>query len=539
MIGAVAFVQVSAGRCGPLWRCGFAIDFRRLALAASAAGLTAPPRSRFAICEHACTTVAESRVTDRPSQTRRATADMVARAAQVSRVAVSRAFNPHASIQPEKRARILKVAAGAQLYAGPGGAGAGDAAVAPRGRDRAGRLQPLGEPGDRRADHARCRPRASRRCCSRRGPTCGWTSGCWPISRGFNPDSVIAFAENVGPDTLARVLIVRRRSTSAIPTTATARPGSEGAVFDRLNVMQRTGIEQAVALVQGYGCRRLAYLEGDRRSLANTARGADAARGAGGARLAEPVSSGGISLTTQPLPRRSSFSGCMAGADAIFAANDVGRVRRDRCAAVRARAAGAGGRQGRGLRRHRPGALAELQPDHGAGGPDGAGAGAGVADPAAAEGLRGRRRSRRRCRRGSWCAGRWADGDGEARYTWSSRPTSTSASPTMRRRCGGSTTSSSFRRRSGPASTSSAEDPERPHVRLDDRGLADLGLSERAAGGGGGAARAGDRAGADPVAWAAVHDAFGADVAGGLSRRAVVFAGARRAVRRAGRSRRR
>ena len=35
---------------------------------------------------------------------------MVARTANVSRVAVSRAFNPHASIKPEKRDLILKVA---------------------------------------------------------------------------------------------------------------------------------------------------------------------------------------------------------------------------------------------------------------------------------------------------------------------------------------------------------------------------------------------------------------------------------------------
>lgn len=35
---------------------------------------------------------------------------MVAKAAQVSRVAVSRAFNPHTSLKPEKRDLILKIA---------------------------------------------------------------------------------------------------------------------------------------------------------------------------------------------------------------------------------------------------------------------------------------------------------------------------------------------------------------------------------------------------------------------------------------------
>ena len=38
---------------------------------------------------------------------RRATADMVARTANVSRVAVSRAFNPHASIKPEPFGRVM------------------------------------------------------------------------------------------------------------------------------------------------------------------------------------------------------------------------------------------------------------------------------------------------------------------------------------------------------------------------------------------------------------------------------------------------
>lgn len=40
----------------------------------------------------------------------RATAEMVATRAKVSRVAVSRAFNPHTSLKPEKRELILKVA---------------------------------------------------------------------------------------------------------------------------------------------------------------------------------------------------------------------------------------------------------------------------------------------------------------------------------------------------------------------------------------------------------------------------------------------
>ena len=40
----------------------------------------------------------------------RATAEMVAERAKVSRVAVSRAFNPHTSLKPEKRELILRIA---------------------------------------------------------------------------------------------------------------------------------------------------------------------------------------------------------------------------------------------------------------------------------------------------------------------------------------------------------------------------------------------------------------------------------------------
>ena len=40
----------------------------------------------------------------------RATAEMVAERASVSRVAVSRAFNPHTSLKPEKRELILRIA---------------------------------------------------------------------------------------------------------------------------------------------------------------------------------------------------------------------------------------------------------------------------------------------------------------------------------------------------------------------------------------------------------------------------------------------
>ena len=47
---------------------------------------------------------------DAGSPRARATAEMVAERASVSRVAVSRAFNPHTSLKPEKRELILRIA---------------------------------------------------------------------------------------------------------------------------------------------------------------------------------------------------------------------------------------------------------------------------------------------------------------------------------------------------------------------------------------------------------------------------------------------
>ena len=45
-----------------------------------------------------------------------------------------------------------------------------------------------------------------------------------------------------------------------------------GPIFDRLDVLQREGIEQAVALMQGYGARRFAFLAGKTNSLATQSR---------------------------------------------------------------------------------------------------------------------------------------------------------------------------------------------------------------------------------------------------------------------------
>src|SRR5687768_8437148 len=61
--------------------------------------------------EHAFISCGEDCLSETGAPAReRATAQMVAERAKVSRVAVSRAFNPHTSLKPEKRELILRIA---------------------------------------------------------------------------------------------------------------------------------------------------------------------------------------------------------------------------------------------------------------------------------------------------------------------------------------------------------------------------------------------------------------------------------------------
>ena len=323
-------------------------------------------------------------MTDRPSQPRRATADMVASAAQVSRVAVSRAFNPHASILPEKRARILKVAG--ELELSPDRAAR---ALATRRSHLVGVIVPdvcstLGEPGDRRADQ-RAAGGGVRDAPVQDADRHADGRAAAGLCRGVQP----GLGDRLRRERRARhagagAASARRRSMSVIPTTATGGRGRGRG----LRPVERDAAhrhEQAVALAQrlrlpaaGVSRGRPA-VAGEHRAGADAARGVEGA-GSGGA----GGGAGGFHL------RNSGFLDGRAFPDAWRGGGDLRGQRRaalrgDPRAAVRAGAAGAGGRQGGGVRPHRPGALAELSSDDGAGGPGGAGAGAGVADPAAAE----------------------------------------------------------------------------------------------------------------------------------------------------------
>ncbi|MCC5975849.1 MAG: LacI family DNA-binding transcriptional regulator [Rubellimicrobium sp.] len=199
---------------------------------------------------------------------------MVAERAQVSRVAVSRAFNPNASIKPEKRREILRIA--------------GELNYTP---DMAARSMVTGRShlvGVIVPDV--CSPWESQEIDALTSAlqNAGFATLLFKTRtdyrmdetlltymRGFNPDSVITFTENVRPRTLARVL------DRAVPiyvcyddddtTDATDQP-TDGPLFDRLNVIQKTGIEQGIALIQGQGARRIAFISGAAQSIASTER---------------------------------------------------------------------------------------------------------------------------------------------------------------------------------------------------------------------------------------------------------------------------
>lgn len=254
----------------------------------------------------------------------RATAEMVAARANVSRVAVSRAFNPHTSLKPEKRALILKIAQ--ELNYVPDRA----ARALVSGRSHlVGVIVPdvcsHWESQEVDALTTALQNEGFATLLFKTRTDYSMDEQLLSYMRGFNPDSVIAFVENVKPKTLARFL------DRAVPIYvhyplpgAAANEGAGEPLNDRLNVLQRDGIDQAVALLQGYGARRIVYLSGVEKSRANTSREQT---------LRQVMRERGL---PQPIIARGNFSYDMAyqstidlfrvgeGADAIFAANDVG-----------------------------------------------------------------------------------------------------------------------------------------------------------------------------------------------------------------------
>lgn len=254
----------------------------------------------------------------------RATAEMVARRANVSRVAVSRAFNPHTSLKPEKRALILKVAE--ELNYTPDRA----ARALVSGRSHlVGIIVPdVCSPWESQEIDAlttALQDEGFATLLFKTRTNFQMDSTLLTYMKGFNPDSVIAFVENVKPTTLSRVLGRAVPIYVHYPAASPPEAGEADApLHDRLNVLTRPGMEQALALLTGYGARRIAYLSGHGRSRASVARERMlrtlmAERG-----LPPPlVVPGDFTYDTAYAATIDAFR-AGRGIDAIFAANDVG-----------------------------------------------------------------------------------------------------------------------------------------------------------------------------------------------------------------------
>lgn len=253
----------------------------------------------------------------------RATAEMVAARAQVSRVAVSRAFNPHTSLKPEKRELILKIAQ--ELNYTPDRA----ARALVSGRSHlVGVIVPdvcsHWESQEIDALTTALQAEGFATLLFKTRTDYSMDEQLLAYMRGFNPDSVIAFVENVKPHTLARFLDRAVPIYVHYPLPGTSEEVEDEPLHDRLNVLQRDGIDQAVALLQGFGAKRIAYLSGAEKSRANTSRERTLRQVMTDRGLAPPVVARGDFSYDAAYQATIDLFRVGDGADAIFAANDVG-----------------------------------------------------------------------------------------------------------------------------------------------------------------------------------------------------------------------
>jgi DNA-binding LacI/PurR family transcriptional regulator len=251
----------------------------------------------------------------------RATADIVAREANVSRVAVSRAFNPNASLKPEKRDRILQIAR--ELNYTPDMAAR---SLVTRRSHLVGMIVPdVCSPWESQEIDALTTALQAEGFATllfKAKADFSMDQTLLTYMRGFNPDSVIAFTENVDPDVLTGFL------DRAVPIYVIYDDAhfadKSSSPCDRLLVRQRDGIEQAVALLQGYGAGRIAYLGGKRQSLANRERERMITKILAERGMQAPIVIDGDYTYDTAYRATLALFRVEDGADAIFAANDVG-----------------------------------------------------------------------------------------------------------------------------------------------------------------------------------------------------------------------
>lgn len=249
-----------------------------------------------------------------PKPRPRATATTVAAAAEVSRVAVSRAFNPDASLDAEKRKRILAVAA--ELNYVPDRAAR---ALKTRRSHLVGLIVPDA-----------CSPWEAQEIDGLATVLQDKGFGCVLFKTradfelddialrnlsAFAPDSVIVFPECVTPDRLAPYI------DRAMPIYIDHMTG-DAVPYDRLEIDLRPGLERAVALVAGYGPRRIAYLTGKPASAAEQARQAMIRQLLAERGLPEPVVVAADFSYASGRRAALDLFRVQGGADTIFAAND-------------------------------------------------------------------------------------------------------------------------------------------------------------------------------------------------------------------------
>ncbi|MFC3704879.1 LacI family DNA-binding transcriptional regulator [Devosia honganensis] len=248
---------------------------------------------------------------------------MVAARANVSRVAVSRAFNPHASLKPEKRELILRIAQ--ELNYTPDRA----ARALVSGRSHlVGVIVPdvcsHWESQEIDALTTALQNQGFATLLFKTRTDYSMDEKLLSYMRGFNPDSVIAFVENVKPATLARFLDRAVPIYVNYPQTDEDAEPPGAPLYDRLNILQRDGIDQAVALLEGFGARRIAYVSGLERSRADGARERTLRRVMADRGLEPPAVVRGDFSYEAAYQATIDLFRVGKGADAVFAANDVG-----------------------------------------------------------------------------------------------------------------------------------------------------------------------------------------------------------------------
>jgi DNA-binding LacI/PurR family transcriptional regulator len=252
----------------------------------------------------------------------RPTAALVARHAKVSRVAVSRAFNANASIRPEKRDLILKVAREIGYVPDM----AARSMVTGRSNLIAVIVPDLASPWESQELDAltlALQDLGFAMLLFRTGDDFTLDDRLLAYLRGFNPDSVICYAENVRPRLLDRSLDRAVPIYISYPEAALSEPHETPVKYDCLEVMLEDALAEIVDRMVARGARQFAFLAGKSGSAATSARRQILSRILKRAGLPDPIEIAGD--YGYEMAYRSTAARFRSGHEinAIIAANDV------------------------------------------------------------------------------------------------------------------------------------------------------------------------------------------------------------------------